>query len=112
MLEALVSSRVRRALLEYLLIVPADRFYLRGLAKQLGLSISPLRRELKRLERVGILTATREANVIFYTVNHRSPAFLQLQQAGRALRWLMLGPIRSSAAPNGRSDFGRASEAR
>lgn len=81
MLETLVSSRIRRALLEYVLTHPTDRFYLRGLAKQLELSISPLRRELKRLERAGLLTAEQEANILFYTVNVASPLFVQLQHA-------------------------------
>ena len=81
MLEALVAPRIRRTLFEYLLTHPADRFYLRGLAKELQLSISPLRRELKRLERAGMLRAIQEGNILFYTVNTDSPAFLQLRQA-------------------------------
>lgn len=78
MLEPLVSSRIRRTLLEYLLAHPTDRFYLRGLSKELGLSVSPLRRELKRLERSGMIAATPEGNILFYTVNTISAAFLQL----------------------------------
>ena len=82
MLESLVSSKIRRALLEYILTHPTDRFYLPGLAKQLGLTVSPLRRELKRLERSGMLTAAPEANILFYTVNSASPAFLELKGIG------------------------------
>ena len=82
MLETLVSSRIRRTLFEYILAHPSDRFYLRGLAKALGLSVSPLRRELKRLEHSGMLRALQEANVVFYTVDTTSPSFLQLRQAG------------------------------
>ena len=55
MLETLISSRIRRALFEYILTHPSERFYLRGLAKSLGLSVSPLRREIKRLEHSGML---------------------------------------------------------
>jgi len=83
MLETLVSSRIRRTLFEYLLTHSTDRFYLRGLAKQLNLSISPLRRELARLEQSGMLQAVEEGNMRFYTVNITSPAFLQLKQAGQ-----------------------------
>ena len=60
-----------------------DRFYLRGLAKELGLSISPLRRELNQLERSGMLRAVHEGNIRFYTVDPTSPGFLQLKQAGQ-----------------------------
>lgn len=82
MLETLVSSRIRRTLFEHILIHPGEPFYLRGLAKQLNLSVSPLRRELKRLERSGMLRAVQEGNLVFYAVNTDSTAFLQLKQAG------------------------------
>ena len=85
MLETLVSSRIRRTLFEYVLSHHADRFYLRGIAKELNLSVSPLRRELKRLEHSGMLKADQEGNILFYTVNVDSPAFLQLQQVVRSL---------------------------
>lgn len=81
MLEAFVSSRIRRTLLEYLLAHPQARMYLRGLAKELGLSVSPLRRELKRLEQQGLLKTYQEGNLLFYVVDHASPLFLQLKQA-------------------------------
>ncbi|GEM_PF-3210226 len=84
MLEALVSSRIRRQLFEYLLAHPADRFYLRGLAKDLGLSISPLRRELKRLEHSGMLRASYEGNILFYHVDTSSPGYRQLAGAGQS----------------------------
>ena len=78
MFETLVSSRIRRALLEHTLTHPQEPFYLRGLAKQLNLSISPLRRELLRLEHAGMLTAIEEGNMRFYRVNTTSPTFLEL----------------------------------
>lgn len=80
MLETLVSSRIRRTLLEHLLTHSREPFYLRGLAKDLGLSVSPLRRELKRLEHSGMLRAAHEGNMLFYAVNLDSPAFLELKQ--------------------------------
>lgn len=81
MLETLVSSKIRRALLEYILTHPTHRFYLRGLAKELGLTISPLRRELKRLEALGVLKAYQEANIRFYVVDQASLHFAQLKSA-------------------------------
>ena len=81
MLETLISSRIRRALFEYILRHAGERFYLRGVAKELSLSISPLRRELKRLEQVGMLRTAQEGNMLFYTVDTESPLFHQLQQA-------------------------------
>jgi len=80
MLESLVSSKIRRALLEHLVTHPSERFYLRGLAKELQVTVSPLRRELKRLEKAGVLSAYDEANIRFYVVNQQAPLFLQLTQ--------------------------------
>jgi len=81
MLETLISSRIRRTLFEYLLTHPTQYFYLRGLAKELNLSISPLRRELAKLEQSGVLTVVQEANIRFYRVNTESPVYRQLRQA-------------------------------
>ena len=85
MLETLVSSRIKRTLLEYILVhpYPGEHFYLRGLARELALPVSPLRRELKRLERSGLLLAEPEGNIVFYRVDTGSPAFLQLQRVGQ-----------------------------
>lgn len=79
MLETFVPSRIRRTLLEHLLTHPSDRFYLRGLAKELGLTVSPLRRELKRLEALGVLKAYQEANIRFYVVDQAAAKFIQLK---------------------------------
>ena len=82
-LETLISSRVRRTLIEHLLSHPKDRFYLRGLAKELGLSVSPLRRELKRLEQAGALKAMPEGNILFYEANPDAPVFQRVRQAAQ-----------------------------
>lgn len=79
MLETLVPSKIRRALLEYILTHPTTRFYLRGLAKELGLSVSPLRRELKRVEELGLLKSYQEANILFYVVDQSCSQFAQLR---------------------------------
>jgi len=84
-LETLVSSRIRRALLEHILSHPDGRVYLRGLAKTLGLALSPLRRELQRLEQLGVLRSYHEANIRFYVVDHASPHFARLGAAYAAL---------------------------
>lgn len=82
MFETLVSSRIRRALFEHILTHPDERFYLRGLAKQLNLSVSPLRRELMRLESAGVLKTAQEGSLRFYAVDTAAPVFLQLKSAG------------------------------
>jgi len=97
-LEPLVPSKTRRSLLHYLLSHPASRFYLRGLAKELGLTITPLRLELKRLERLGVLRAYPEANVRFYVVDQHSPLFAQLTQAVKDPSTLVTAAVLSAPA--------------
>ena len=84
MLETLVPSRIRRTLLEHILAHPDQQFYLRGIAKELNLSVSPVRRELKRMEDLGLLSAHHEANLLLYVVNQSSPLFIQLRQAAQS----------------------------
>lgn len=85
MLETLVSSKIRRAVLGYLLTHAEGHFYLRGLAKELGLAVSPLRRELKRMEQQGLLKAYQEGNMLFYMVDRTSARFAELCSLGAAL---------------------------
>lgn len=100
MLETLVTPRIRRTLLEYLLAHPSDRFYLRGLAKDLNLPISPLRRELKRLERAQMLSAVPEGNMLFYAVKADSPAFLQLRRMEVPLPSIPLEAVHIETTPS------------
>lgn len=107
MLESFISSRIRRTLFEYLVKSPTERFYLRGLAKTLDLPVTPLRRELKRLEETGMLQACDEGNIRFYTVQVSSTAFHELQQAAAtppvtplplpAMAAVIAPPVRSAA---------------
>ncbi len=78
MLDALITSKTRARLLEVFIKDPASRHYLRGLERELGESATPLRRELLRLERLGLLIATDEANIRYYAVNRQSPLYAQL----------------------------------
>jgi len=99
--ETLVSSKIRRALLEHLLTHSHERFYLRGLAKELGLAVSPVRRELKRLEQLGVLKAYDEANIRFYVVDQQSPLFAQLKQAA------LPAALQTSLGPDPQLDAGQ-----
>jgi len=101
MFETLVSSKIRRALLEHLLTHSHERFYLRGLAKELGLAVSPVRRELKRLEQLGVLKAYDEANIRFYVVDQQSPLFAQLKQAA------LPAALQTSLGPDPQLDAGQ-----
>jgi DNA-binding transcriptional ArsR family regulator len=81
MLDALITSRTRARLLDLLIKEPSRRHYLRGLERELGESATPIRRELLRLERLGLLTASDEGNMRYYALNTQSPLYAQLVAA-------------------------------
>lgn len=95
MFEAFIRSRIRRTLLAHLMAQPPRRCYLRGLAKELRVSVGPLHKELHHLERVGLLTSSLEANIRYYTVNQHSALFNEL----RSLSPHGQAPLSSPASP-------------
>lgn len=79
MLEQLFSSRVRVKLLTTFLTNPDTRFYTRELARLLEKSPYGIQRELRRLERIGLLEAQAEANLKYYSVNKDFPIYAELK---------------------------------
>lgn len=79
MFEGFVSSKVRRAVMQRVLTQPTDRFHVRGLAKELGISVGTLHRELKRFERLGLLKSRQEGLMRSYRLDQCSTMYQQLQ---------------------------------
>ena len=69
MIEKLVNSKTRIKILKLFLSHIDDRYYLRELERMLEESLSPLRRQLVKLTRMGILVVEEEANLKYYKVN-------------------------------------------
>ncbi|MEK6733127.1 MAG: transcriptional regulator, partial [Candidatus Omnitrophota bacterium] len=61
MIEKLVNSKTRIKILKLFLSHIDDRYYLRELERMLEESLSPLRRQLVKLTRMGILVVEEEA---------------------------------------------------
>ena len=57
MLEKLFGSNTRVKILKLFLLNPAEKFYIRQLARDLRLQLNSVRRELENLENFGILTS-------------------------------------------------------
>ncbi len=57
MLEKLFGSNARVKILKLFLLHPAEKFYIRQLARNLKLQLNSVRRELENLENFGILTS-------------------------------------------------------
>ena len=79
MLKILFSTNTRVKLITRFVTRPKERFYLRQLERLLGESLTPLRRELVRLEKFGFLTSKMEGNQKYYAVNEGFPIYSELK---------------------------------
>ncbi len=73
------KSKVRRDLLRLYISDPTARYYLRELERILGLPVANIRRELVNLEKAGLFTSERVANLVYYRVNQHSPVYGELK---------------------------------
>ena len=62
----IVSSRVKAELLRLLFGLRQPELHLRELVRQSDLSLGTVQQELRRLTRVGIVTARKDGNRVYY----------------------------------------------
>lgn len=74
----IVSSRVKAELLRLLFGLSQPELHLRELGRQSGLSLSTVQQELRRLTRVGLVTARKDGNRIYYRANSDHPVHRDL----------------------------------
>lgn len=86
MIEKIITSKTRVKLLNLFLTHIDDRYYLRELERKLDESLSPLRRQLIKLEKMEILITEEEANLKYYRLNKN---FAGIEE----LRNLVLGNV-------------------
>lgn len=80
MLEELFSSNVRVQLLVILLTNPDEEFYIRQLARRVGEHPYAVQRELRRLERLGLLTSRTRGRMKYYSVERDFPLYPELKR--------------------------------
>ena len=78
-LKSLFSSAIRADVLALLLNNPDERFYVREISTLLRKNPSGVKRELDNLERMGILTSKRVANLKYFQADKKSPFFSELK---------------------------------
>lgn len=88
-LETLLGSRLRAALLGWLFCHPDERFFVRQLAGLLGEDSTNVSRELARLSDLGLLTVSREGQQKYYQVDRSSAVYPELR--GLVLKTAGLG---------------------
>ena len=78
MLELLFSSRSRARLIILFFSVPGQEYWLREAARAVDMNINAVRREMLRLEEVGILTGVKRGNQRVFQTNTSHPFFPEL----------------------------------
>lgn len=69
MLKDLFVSEVRVKILKLMLPDPSKSLHVRAIVRAVGTEINAVRRELERLEGVGLLNKRRSSNRLYYTVD-------------------------------------------
>src|SRR5574340_1733677 len=78
-LSGLFSSAIRAEVLALLLNNSEERFYVREIATLLRKNPSGVKRELDNLEKMGILTSKKVANLKYFQAEKKSPLFSELK---------------------------------
>ena len=79
MLDVFITSRVRRKIVVVYAKYPDFHTHVRGLAKLIKEDTGNIKRELKRLEKVGFLQSEKQGNSRTYFTNKQFPIFKELQ---------------------------------
>lgn len=79
MLKSLFSSSIRADVLSLLLNSPDEQFYIREIANLLRKNPSGIKRELDKLEKMGIVTSEKIVNLRYFQANKESPLFSELK---------------------------------
>lgn len=69
MIKKLFISEVRIKILKLMLPNPEEQYHVRAIVRAVDAEINAVRRELKRLEGIGLLTNRRSSNRLYYRVN-------------------------------------------
>lgn len=65
----LTNSKVRNALLNLYFVNPEKQFYLRELERILKFHVANIRKELIKLEKIGLFKSERKGNLLYYSLN-------------------------------------------
>jgi len=75
----ITRSKLRKELLRHFFSRPGERFYLRELERTLGLSVANIRRELKKLEAMGLFTSQKMGNLTYFSLNKKCPLYHEIR---------------------------------
>ena len=79
MLEQLFTSGIRADIMSLLFNSPDEKFYVREIARLIRKNPSGVKKELDKLEKIGLALSEREGNLKYFRVNKNSPLFPELK---------------------------------
>lgn len=79
MLNTIISSKIRRTLLNAFFSSKETELYTRQLAATYHISVGTTHRELSKLAASGIIKSRRVGNIKFYSLNRQNPVFHELK---------------------------------
>jgi len=71
----IITSKVRVKVLELFLSDPTEMYHVRGIVRAVGEEINAVRRELTRLEKVGLLKKEARGNRLYYWIRNDHPLY-------------------------------------
>lgn len=81
MIDAIISSQTRVALMRYFLTIQNQVMdYPRSLSRRLKISYMPIQKELKHLKEIGFLTEKKQLNTIVYKLNKEFLLYTELKK--------------------------------
>jgi len=75
----ITRSKLRRELLKYYFMHPGEKYYLRQLERELKLPVANIRRELIKLEKMGLFASQRIGNLVYYSLNNKHPLYSDIK---------------------------------
>ena len=78
-LAHVLFGQTRGGILGLLYGHPDQSFYVRQIARQVGISVGSVQRELEKLAQVGLIVRSESGNQVFYQANPNSPVFPEIR---------------------------------
>ncbi len=75
MIDILIKSKIRQKILSRFFADESRRFYINEMARLVNTTQGTCRRELNKLVDMGVLTTSKEGNLLYYQVNKQAPFY-------------------------------------
>ncbi len=72
-LNHLFGSKARAEILSLLILHPGERFYLREIQRRTGQDVNPVKKELDRLQKSGLISSVMDGNRRYVAINPQCP---------------------------------------